>query len=74
MNEDELLKMLEYLRCPFDPSNTRLRFEKERFVCERCALRFCIKDNFPVMLVEEAELPDGCQSLQDLPCQREGKT
>jgi uncharacterized protein len=38
-------------------------------VCSRCALRFPIKDGFPVLVVEEAELPQGCPSLDRLPCQ-----
>jgi uncharacterized protein YbaR (Trm112 family) len=66
--------LLETLRCPMDPSRTRrLRLEEDQLVCERCALKFKIKDGFPSMLVEEAELPPRCESLSDLPCQREGK-
>jgi len=48
--------------------------DNNHLVCERCALRFPIKDGFPVLLVEEAELPTGCESTNQLPCQREGKT
>ena len=55
------------------PSKTRLRLENDQLVCERCALRFKIKDGFPVLVVEEAELPPQCESLADLPCQREAK-
>ncbi len=65
-------ELLEILRCPMNPSRVRLREEGGRLVCERCALRFPIKDGFPVLVVEEAELPPGCESLADLPCQREG--
>jgi hypothetical protein len=35
-------------------------------------LKFPIKDGFPVLVVEEAELPAGCDCLEQLPCQREG--
>jgi uncharacterized protein YbaR (Trm112 family) len=63
--------LLAILRCPLSPSRTRLALEGDRLVCERCALRFPIKDGFPVLVVEEAELPPGCESLADLPCQRE---
>jgi uncharacterized protein YbaR (Trm112 family) len=66
-------ELLEILRCPMDPSHTRLRLEGERLLCERCALGFKIKDGFPVLVVEEAELPAGCARIQDLPCQREQK-
>ena len=65
--------LLEILRCPMSPKKTRLRLETNHLVCERCALKFKIKDGFPVLVVEEAELPPRCESLADLPCQREGK-
>jgi uncharacterized protein YbaR (Trm112 family) len=63
-------ELLERLRCPLDPSHTRVRLEENHLLCERCALKFKIKDGFPVMVVEEAELPSGCESILDLPCQR----
>lgn len=62
--------LLDILRCPLNPSTTRLLLQGDRLVCERCALRFHIKDGFPVLVVEEAELPPGCKSLSDLPCQK----
>jgi uncharacterized protein YbaR (Trm112 family) len=65
--------LLDILRCPLDPSHTRLSLEEDRLVCQRCALRFRVKDGFPVLVAEEAELPPGCEALGDLPCQREGK-
>jgi uncharacterized protein YbaR (Trm112 family) len=66
--------LLDILRCPLNPSKTRLVLENDRLKCERCALVFRIKDGFPVLVVEEAELPAGCESLSQLPCQREGKS
>jgi len=65
--------LLEILRCPLDPSHTRLSLEADRLVCQRCALKFKIKDGFPVLIVEEAELPPGCDAVEMLPCQRETK-
>ena len=64
-------ELLDILRCPLDPSRTRLTLEGDHLVCERCRLRYPIKDGFPVLVVEEAELPPGCESLRQLPCQRE---
>jgi len=64
-------ELLEILRCPLDPSRTRLLLKEDEFICERCQLRFKIKDGFPVLVVEEAELPRGCESISQLPCQRE---
>jgi uncharacterized protein YbaR (Trm112 family) len=65
-------ELLEILRCPMSPSRTRLLLEGDHLVCERCALKFRIRDGFPVLVVEEAELPPRCESLADLPCQKEG--
>ena len=66
--------LLDILRCPMDPSNTRLTLEADHLLCQRCGLKFNIKDGFPVMVVEEAELPTGCESLAQLPCQQSAKT
>ena len=65
-------ELLAILRCPLNPSKTRLLLEGNRLICERCGLRFPIKDGFPVLVVEEAELPEGCASMARLPCQCEG--
>jgi uncharacterized protein YbaR (Trm112 family) len=67
MISDELLQRL---RCPMDPARqARLTVEDNALVCERCQLRFRVKDGVPNMIVEEAELPSGCESLSALPCQ-----
>lgn len=62
--------LLEILRCPLNPSRARLLLEGDRLRCERCALGFKIKDGFPILVVEEAELPSGCESIAQLPCQQ----
>ncbi len=63
-------ELLDLLRCPLDPSQTRLEVVGEALVCQRCRLKFGVKEGIPSMLVEEAELPEGCATLADLPCQR----
>jgi len=63
--------LLDILRCPLDPSHTRLSLEADALFCQRCRLRFAIKDGIPNMVIEEAELPAGCESLSQLPCQKE---
>jgi uncharacterized protein YbaR (Trm112 family) len=65
--------LLEILRCPLNPTNARLRLEQDHLECEKCALRFAIKDGFPILVIEEAQLPPGCDSIGQLPCQREKK-
>lgn len=47
--------LLELLACP--ACKTAVREEGERLVCVRCGRRYPVRDGIPVMLVEEAELP-----------------
>lgn len=62
-------ELLNILRCPLNPSAARLLLQDGHLVCEQCALKFEIKDGFPILVVEEAVLPAGCESIQRLPCQ-----
>jgi uncharacterized protein YbaR (Trm112 family) len=62
---------LSFLRCPMDPSHTALTVEGERLVCTRCRVAFPNRDGFPALLIDDAELPPGCGSIEQLPCQRE---
>jgi uncharacterized protein YbaR (Trm112 family) len=64
-------ELLEILRCPLSPGRARLLLQDGKLRCERCALGFKIKDGFPILVVEEADLPAGCDSISSLPCQRE---
>jgi uncharacterized protein len=64
--------LLAILRCPMDPNRaTSLVLEENHLLCPRCGLKFKIKDGFPVLVVEEAELPPGCDNLEQLSCQHE---
>lgn len=64
-------ELLDILRCPLDPTRSaRLDQETDGLVCQRCRLRYPIKEGLPCMLVEEAVLPPGAGSLQALPCQQ----
>ena len=58
-------KLLEILVCP--ACKTRVRLEGERLVCQKpgCGLRYPIRDDIPVMLVEEAEKPGSQQKAND---------
>jgi len=62
-------KLLEILVCPLGKAD--LRLEGEMLVCSRCGPKFPIKDGIPIMLIEEAQLPDGCASIEDLDCQKQ---
>jgi uncharacterized protein YbaR (Trm112 family) len=63
-------QMLDFLVCPLGKSE--LRAEGDSLVCVRCGPRFRIsREGYPNMLIEEAELPPGCDSIDQLPCVRE---
>jgi len=62
-------ELLDILRV-HGSSRTRLTLEGEKLVCDRCRVHFKIKDGFPVLVIEEAELPPGCESIANLPCQQ----
>lgn len=66
INEDVLAR----LACPM--GKAPLRLEGQSLVCTRCGPRFAIRDEIPNMLIEEAELPEGCAGLADLECVRAG--
>ena len=57
-------QLLELLRCPL--TGSRLRPEGDFLVAEVGGLAYPIRDGFPVMLIEEARLPAGVESLDAL--------
>jgi uncharacterized protein YbaR (Trm112 family) len=57
-------ELLQILRCPL--TRSRLRLEGETLVAEVGGLRYPIRDGIPVMLMEEAGLPEGVASLDEL--------
>ncbi len=65
MSENKLAviepELLEILRCPL--TRSKLRLEGNDLVAEVGGLRYPIRDGIPVMLVEEAGLPEGVASL-----------
>ena len=50
-------ELLEILACPLDKKPVAL--EGDRLVCSQCGRRYPIVDGIPVMLIDEAELPEG---------------
>ena len=49
-------ELLDILACPL--CKTDVRLENDRIVCTQCGRRYPIKDEIPVMLIDEAELPE----------------
>ena len=49
-------ELLEILACPVCKVSVRL--EADELVCTQCQRKYPIKDGIPVMLVDEAELPE----------------
>lgn len=70
MISDDLIAVL---RCPLNPSQARLLLVGDHLECECCRLRFRIQDGFPILVVEEAELPPGLESIHQLPCQQKAR-
>jgi uncharacterized protein YbaR (Trm112 family) len=52
-------ELLEILACPKCRGDLRLTAAEDGLVCEHCRLRYEIRDDIPVMLVEEAKPIEG---------------
>ena len=57
-------EFLDLLRCPL--TGSRLRHEGDFLIAEEGGLAYPVRDGFPVMLIEEAKLPAGVESLDAL--------
>lgn len=49
-------ELLEILACPACKAPVTL--QGDRLVCQGCGRRYRIEDGIPIMLIDEAELPD----------------
>ncbi len=50
-------ELLDILACPLCKAEVKL--EDDKIVCTKCGRRYPIKDDIPIMLIEEAEVPEG---------------
>ncbi len=50
-------ELLDILACPLCKEEVKL--EDDKIVCTKCGRRYPIKDDIPIMLIEEAEVPEG---------------
>lgn len=55
--------LLEILRCPL--TRSKLRPEGDFLIAEVGGLAYPVRDGIPVMLIEEARLPQGIGSLDE---------
>lgn len=49
-------ELLEILACPLCKADVILK--DNRIVCTKCGRRYPIRDGIPIMLIDEAELPN----------------
>jgi uncharacterized protein YbaR (Trm112 family) len=57
-------ELVALLRCPL--THSKLRQEGDFLVAEAGGLAYPVKDGIPVMLIEEAKLPQGVGSIEEL--------
>lgn len=55
--------LLEILACP--ACKEPIRQEEDKIVCTGCGRRYPIHDDIPIMLIEEAELPETPANSED---------
>jgi hypothetical protein len=48
-------ELLEVLACPKCKGELEYREAEDQLVCHRCRLIYVIKDNIPIMLIDEAQ-------------------
>jgi uncharacterized protein YbaR (Trm112 family) len=59
-------ELLDILACPAcdDRPSVRLSADKQSLVCDQCGRRYPIREDIPVMLIDEAEIPADKQAEQ----------
>jgi uncharacterized protein YbaR (Trm112 family) len=48
-------KFLEILACPVCKGDLIYDEEDQKLICEKCRLKYAIKDDIPIMLLDQAE-------------------
>ena len=48
-------KLLEILACPACKGSLAYDEKDQKLVCQKCRLKFPVRDNIPVMLLDKAE-------------------
>lgn len=48
-------QLLEILACPKCKGDLEYDRENEKLICHACRLKYAVKDDIPIMLIDEAE-------------------
>ena len=59
--------LLNLLQCP--RGGSPLEETSAGLYCPRCGLRFAVQDGIPILLMEQAQLPNGVACFADLVCE-----
>jgi len=59
-------KLLEILVCPLTKTTLIYDRERQELISKKAGLAYPIRDGIPVMLMEEAKLPAGVSTLEEL--------
>ncbi len=51
-------ELLEILACPQCKGQVKLNDQQDGLICEKCRLLYEIRDDIPIMLIEEAQKLD----------------
>jgi uncharacterized protein YbaR (Trm112 family) len=52
-------ELLEILVCPNDRGTVDYLEDQQEIVCRTCGYRYPVRDDIPVMLIDEATKPEG---------------
>ena len=59
-------QLLQMLACPL--GKKPLQLEEDWLVCSGCGAWYPIRDGIPVLLINEARLPQGVSKIEELSC------
>jgi len=64
-------ELLDMMVCPL--THDKLRLEGDKLVNVKWGLKYPIRDGIPIMLIEQAELPESVESLEELKAKIEAR-
>jgi hypothetical protein len=57
-------RLLEILVCPKCKSELEYREQEQALLCHKCRLRYAVRDDIPIMLIDEAETVDDAEAAR----------